>query len=253
MCASSHSSYREGPLRAPLGSRGRREASGRMPARLRHHPTRSPAPTFGSIRRRTSRPLRHTPDGGWPTGCGIRIRGICPPRRSRSWRCGSSRPGGRLRKRWRRRIGVPAADHARQAGKPRDHESRSSPHPQALGQASLRGPNRGRLEARPGWSPSLPAAIAFVPDTSRGRAVDPGRGWDAGSRCRSRAVRRRTQAAPLAVGTAHNCTDILPGRIASALESSGEVRLGMRRSYGAAAHQLRNWRAPDDLRGSRVP
>jgi hypothetical protein len=68
---------------------------------------------------------------------------------------------------------VPAADHARQAGKPRDHESRSSPHPQALGQASLRGPNRGRLEARPGWSPSLPAAIAFVPDTSRGRAVDP--------------------------------------------------------------------------------
>lgn len=55
------------------------------------------------------------------------------------------------------------------------------------------------------------------------------------------------------LGQLHNCTDILPGRIASALESSGEVRLGMRRSYGAAAHQLRNWRAPDDPRGIRVP
>lgn len=55
------------------------------------------------------------------------------------------------------------------------------------------------------------------------------------------------------LGQLHNCTDILPGRIASALESSGEVRLGMRRSYGAAARQLRNWRAPDDPRGSRVP
>jgi hypothetical protein len=225
-----------------------------MPARLRHHATRSPAPTFGSIQRRTSRPLRHTPDGGWPTGCGIRIRGICPPRRSRSWRCGSSRPGGRLRKRWRRRIGVPAADHARQAGKPRDHESRSSPHPQALGQASLRGPNRGRLEARPGWSPYIAGSDRVRSGHfARPSGGSAGRGWDAGSRCRSRAVRRRTQAAPLAVGTAHNCTDILPGRIASALESSGEVRRGMRRSYGAAAHQLRNWRAPDDPRGSPVP
>jgi hypothetical protein len=55
------------------------------------------------------------------------------------------------------------------------------------------------------------------------------------------------------LGQLHNCTDILPGRIASALESSGEARLGMRRSYGAAAHQLRNWRAPDDPRGIRVP
>jgi hypothetical protein len=56
------------------------------------------------------------------------------------------------------------------------------------------------------------------------------------------------------LGQLHNCTDILPGKIVSALVSGGEVRLGMRRSYGDAAHQLRNWRAPDDPRGSaRVP
>jgi hypothetical protein len=46
------------------------------------------------------------------------------------------------------------------------------------------------------------------------------------------------------LGQLENCTDILPGRIASALERGGEVRLGMRQSYGAAAQQLGQLESP---------
>jgi len=48
----------------------------------------------------------------------------------------------------------------------------------------------------------------------------------------------------------HNCSDTLPGHVANELEGVGAIRMGMRRSYAAAARGLRNWRAWDDPRGS---